>query len=149
MSLPVHIGALIIRIGFWRPLYYNYSKEPPKIVSVIMKPPVVAALTARGYSFVIPSISNVGNQNPNTCTPLPNPELLNIRDLDASDATHWSRARAKTSTFPYITILGELCILKDALGTGAEAICCLITGIPNSPRVDNVHRFIDLKAQSM
>ena len=26
----VDIGALIIRIGFWGPLYYNYSKEPPK-----------------------------------------------------------------------------------------------------------------------
>ena len=24
------IGALIIRIGFWGPLYYNYNKEPPK-----------------------------------------------------------------------------------------------------------------------
>ena len=23
-------GALIIRIGFWGPLYYNYTKEPPK-----------------------------------------------------------------------------------------------------------------------
>ena len=28
-------GALIIRIGFWSPLYYNYTKEPPKIVLVI------------------------------------------------------------------------------------------------------------------
>ena len=25
-----YIGALIIRIGFWGPLYYNYDKEPPK-----------------------------------------------------------------------------------------------------------------------
>ena len=24
------IGALIIRIGFWGILYYNYNKEPPK-----------------------------------------------------------------------------------------------------------------------
>ena len=23
-----HVGALIIRIGFWGPLYYNYNKEP-------------------------------------------------------------------------------------------------------------------------
>ena len=23
-------GALIIRVGFWGPLYYNCSKEPPK-----------------------------------------------------------------------------------------------------------------------
>ena len=23
------IGALIIRIGFWGPLYYDYNKEPP------------------------------------------------------------------------------------------------------------------------
>ena len=25
-----NIGALIIRTGFWGPLYYNYNKEPPK-----------------------------------------------------------------------------------------------------------------------
>ena len=24
------IGALIIRIGFWNPLYYKYKKEPPQ-----------------------------------------------------------------------------------------------------------------------
>ena len=23
-------GALIIRIGFWGPLYYKYNKDPPK-----------------------------------------------------------------------------------------------------------------------
>ena len=28
-----NIGALIIRVGFWGPLYYSYNnKEPPKIV---------------------------------------------------------------------------------------------------------------------
>ena len=26
----IHVGALIIRIGFGGPLYDNYSKEPPK-----------------------------------------------------------------------------------------------------------------------
>ena len=26
-----NIGALIIRIGFWGPLYYTYNKEPLKI----------------------------------------------------------------------------------------------------------------------
>ena len=26
----VTIGALIIRIGLWGPLYYKYCKEPPK-----------------------------------------------------------------------------------------------------------------------
>ena len=26
-----NVGALIIRKGFWGPLYYNYNKEPPKI----------------------------------------------------------------------------------------------------------------------
>ena len=26
------IGALILRIGFWGPLYYSYNKDPPKIV---------------------------------------------------------------------------------------------------------------------
>ena len=33
----LHIGALIIRVGFWGPLYHNYNKEPPKIVLVIIK----------------------------------------------------------------------------------------------------------------
>ena len=28
--LGFNIGALIIRIGFWGPLYYIYNKEPPK-----------------------------------------------------------------------------------------------------------------------
>ena len=25
-----NIGALIIRMGFWGPLYYNYNREPPQ-----------------------------------------------------------------------------------------------------------------------
>ena len=29
-SVCCNIGALIIRIGFCGPLYYNYNKEPPK-----------------------------------------------------------------------------------------------------------------------
>ena len=32
----VSIGAVIIRIGFWGPFYYNYNKEAPKIVLVII-----------------------------------------------------------------------------------------------------------------
>ena len=28
-----NIEALIIGIGFWGPLYYNYNKEPPKLYS--------------------------------------------------------------------------------------------------------------------
>ena len=31
MEVP-NIGALIVRIGFWDPFYYNYNKEAPKIV---------------------------------------------------------------------------------------------------------------------
>ena len=30
-----NVGALIIRIGFGGIIYYNYDKEPPKIVLVI------------------------------------------------------------------------------------------------------------------
>ena len=33
-----NIGALIIRIGFGGRLYYNYNKEPPKILLVLMAP---------------------------------------------------------------------------------------------------------------
>ena len=33
----INTGALIIRIGFWGPLYDNYNKEPPpKIVLVFI-----------------------------------------------------------------------------------------------------------------
>ena len=35
------IGALIIRIGFWGPFYYNYNQEPPTIVLVILKAPIL------------------------------------------------------------------------------------------------------------
>ena len=34
-----NVGALIIRIRFWGPLYYNHNKEPPKLVQVIKKAP--------------------------------------------------------------------------------------------------------------
>ena len=34
-----YTGALIIRNGFWGPLYYTYNTEPPKIVLVIVKAP--------------------------------------------------------------------------------------------------------------
>ena len=34
------IGALIIRIGFWGPLYYTYNKET-KIFSVILSAPIL------------------------------------------------------------------------------------------------------------
>ena len=30
LMLGFSIGALIIIIGFWGPLFYNYNKEPPK-----------------------------------------------------------------------------------------------------------------------
>ena len=36
------IGALIIRIGFWGPLYHKYNKELPKIISVIIGDPIVS-----------------------------------------------------------------------------------------------------------
>ena len=41
-----NVGALIIRIGFWGPRYYNCYKEPPKIVLVIIKAPKVGPLVA-------------------------------------------------------------------------------------------------------
>ena len=30
LVLKASIGALLIRIGFWGPLYYNYTREPPQ-----------------------------------------------------------------------------------------------------------------------
>ena len=41
-------GALIIRIGFWGPLYYIYSKEPPpKKVLVNIQAPIVGILNPK------------------------------------------------------------------------------------------------------
>ena len=41
-SKQVNIGALIIGIGFWGSLYYNYNEgPPPKIVQVIILAPIL------------------------------------------------------------------------------------------------------------
>ena len=40
-GLAVNIGTFIIRIGFWGPLYCNFNVEPPKIVQVILKAPIL------------------------------------------------------------------------------------------------------------
>ena len=36
ISARPNIGSLIIRIGFWGPLYHKHSKEPCQIVLVII-----------------------------------------------------------------------------------------------------------------
>ena len=48
------IGALIISIGFWGPLNYNYNKEPPKWYSIIIEAPIVCDrfFPARIHFFV-------------------------------------------------------------------------------------------------
>ena len=33
-----NVGALIIRIGFWGPLYYNYDKEPQNSIGNYLGP---------------------------------------------------------------------------------------------------------------
>ena len=45
------IGALIICIGFCRPLYYNYNKEPPKIVLGITRAPIVSTAGIRARTL--------------------------------------------------------------------------------------------------
>ena len=45
------IGALIITIGFWGSLYYNYNKEPPKIVLAIMKAPFLGIIGLRSLTL--------------------------------------------------------------------------------------------------
>ena len=41
-------GVLIIRIGRWGPVYYNYNKfkEPPKILEIIIKAPVLTEVNS-------------------------------------------------------------------------------------------------------
>ena len=38
-----NIGAFIIRKGFRGPVHYNYNKEPPKVVLVIIKAPILGS----------------------------------------------------------------------------------------------------------
>ena len=34
-SMVAIIGAIIIRLGFWGPVYYRYNKEPPKYIKIL------------------------------------------------------------------------------------------------------------------
>ena len=36
--IATNIGALIIRIGFWGPLYFHHNKEPPKCIGNYLGP---------------------------------------------------------------------------------------------------------------
>ena len=47
-TLISHKGALIIRLGFWSPLYYTYNKEPPKLVLRT----ILASILAGSRNFV-------------------------------------------------------------------------------------------------
>ena len=40
-TVPSNVGAKIIRLGFWGILYYNHNMEPPQLVWIIMKPPIL------------------------------------------------------------------------------------------------------------
>ena len=40
---PANIGAMIIRIGFWGPLYYHCNKEPPTVLVIIPAPIATSA----------------------------------------------------------------------------------------------------------
>ena len=52
-STDFNIGALIIRKGFWGPLYCNYSKDPPKkVVLVIIKAPILGLELECGVSLL-------------------------------------------------------------------------------------------------
>ena len=37
----INIGALIIRVGFWGPLYYNYNKDPQNIAWAVLEAPIL------------------------------------------------------------------------------------------------------------
>ena len=40
-GIGCNMGAFVIRIGCWGPLYNNYIKEPPKKALVVISAPVV------------------------------------------------------------------------------------------------------------
>ena len=41
-NTEANVGALIIRIGFWGPLYYNYNKEPSQnSIDNYLRPPIL------------------------------------------------------------------------------------------------------------
>ena len=51
LGLGINIGALKIRIWFWGGIfYYNYNKEPPKIVQVIIEAPILTGLALGVWS---------------------------------------------------------------------------------------------------
>ena len=51
-----NIGVLMVRIGFWGPLYYNYNKEPPKN----------SIANYQGSYIKLPSGGALGAKIPNT-----------------------------------------------------------------------------------
>ena len=51
----LNIGALIVRIGFWGPLYYNDNKEPPTCIGPY--------ILYTGISTQIPTTETKGPKN--------------------------------------------------------------------------------------
>ena len=41
LGFRVNMGASIVKTGFGVPVYYNYNKEPPKIVLIITQAPIL------------------------------------------------------------------------------------------------------------
>ena len=47
----LNTGALIISIGFWVILYYNYSKEPPKWYCQLLRPLTLVRFRVQGQGI--------------------------------------------------------------------------------------------------
>ena len=52
MTKQSNVGALIIRIGFWGPFYYNYNKGPPITIGDYLRPYIISQI-ALGLTILI------------------------------------------------------------------------------------------------
>ena len=63
------IGALIIRIGFWGPLYDNYSQETPTIVWVIIEAPISLGVLGQRMRLYGSRVDMLSERGPGACYP--------------------------------------------------------------------------------
>ena len=55
--LQYTIGALIVRIRVWGPLYYNHTKERPKIIQEIIEAPILQSFWGACKLYWRPNIA--------------------------------------------------------------------------------------------
>ena len=70
--IPVNMGALIIRIGFWGILYYSYNKEPPNPILIIKASILYGLGTWSSVVAYLNSVPSIASNQQTTCGHKPN-----------------------------------------------------------------------------